>query len=255
MPRITPVRLACACAAALTLSLPAAASAAPAGFSTSLRVVGAGNRVLSEEVVSTHAVSVRTSHRATCFGAGTGGSGKRVPLAANTAMGVLAEASRSTAELRPLLISDHFDFGLALCGIGKSVAKGKASWYLKIDHRALSVGGEKAKVRPGDEVLWDLAPSYPYPNELVMTAPESATPGMPFTVHVFSYDEKGRRKPVAGATVTARDGSVTGISPTAADGSTSLAISGPVVLSATHGREIPSAGVGVCAVGAPCLAE
>ena len=55
------------------------------------------------------------------------------------------------------------------------------------------------KLKPGDEVLWDLAPTYPYPNELVAErAADSARPGSPFTVRVFSYDEKGKRKPVAG---------------------------------------------------------
>ena len=69
------------------------------------------------------------------------------------------------------------------------------------------------KLKPGDEVLWDLAPSYPYPNELALEAPDEATAGR--AVHrsrVFSYDEKGKRKPVAGATVTGASG------PTDADG-------------------------------------
>jgi hypothetical protein len=240
MPRLTPFRLAAVCALAIALSLTFAVGALAKGFSANLRVVGTGGKVLSEGPVTTGAISVKTSPKATCFGAGSGGSGKSVALGANTAMGLLARGSKSIGALRPLSISDHFDFGLALCGIGKSVAKGSSSWYLKVNHKALSVGGDKAKIKPGDEVLWDLAPSFPYPNELALEAPLSASANVPFTVHVVSYDEKGKRKPVAGATVTGAAG------PTAADGSTTVTLSASGELSATHGKEIPSAVVGVC---------
>ena len=64
----------------------------------------------------------------------------------------------------------------------------------------------RSSCKPGDEVLWDLAPSYPYPNELALEAPERARPGVPFEVRVFSYDEKGKRKPVAGAKVSGATG-------------------------------------------------
>ncbi len=251
MPRFIPFRLAAACALALFLSLPLAASAVGKGFSAELRVVGAGGKVLAEQPVASGAVSVKSSPRATCFGKGTGGSGRPVSLGANTAMGLLARGTKSIAALRPLLLSDHFGFGVALCGIGSSVAHGKSSWYLKVNHKGLSVGGDKAKIRAGDEVLWDLAPSYPYPNELALEAPESATAGQPFTVHVYSYDEKGKRKPVAGATVTATAASVLPASfgPTGADGSATVTLSGPATLSVRHGKEIPSAGVGVCVSG------
>jgi hypothetical protein len=247
MPRLIPIRLVAACALALALSLAMTAAAVGKGFSAELRVVGSGGKALSEQTVTTATTAVKTSSKATCFGAGTGGSGKSVSLPGNTAMGLLARGSLAAGSLRPLLISDHFDFGLALCGIGKSVAKGKASWYLKINHKAQSVGGEKAKIHPGDEVLWDLAPSYPYPNELSLVAPESATMGVPFGVRVFSYDEKGKRKPVAGATVTGASG------PTGADGSATVTLSAPSLLSATHGKDIPAAAVAVC-IAAACPA-
>ena len=246
MPRLVPFRLAAACALALVLSLSTAAAAG--AFTANLRVIGAGGKSLAEGPVKTGRVSVKTSPKATCFGHGTGGSGKSVALGANTAMGLLARGTKTIPTLRPLLISDHFSFGIALCGIGSGVAHGKSSWYLKVNHKALSVGGDKAKIKAGDEVLWDLAPSYPYPNELALEAPTTATAGVPFTVHVYSYDEKGKRKPVAGATVTGASG------PTAADGSATvtLSASSATVLSARHGKEIPSPGVTVC-VGGPAV--
>ena len=105
-----------------------------------------------------------------------------------------------------MLVSDHFDFGLALCGVGGSVAKGGASWYLKVNHKALSIGGDKVKLKRGDEVLWDLAPSYPYPDELALAAPDRVRAGKAFQVRVFSYDEKGKRKPASGVRVRGASG-------------------------------------------------
>ena len=85
--------------------------------------------------------------------------------------GPAGQAAKTTAALRPLLITDAFDFGLGICGVGGSIVQGKASWYLKVNHKGPQVGGDAAKLKAGDEVLWALAPSYPYPNELALEAP------------------------------------------------------------------------------------
>lgn len=245
MPRLISFRLAAACALALLLTLTLTASAAAKGLAAELRVVGSGGQVLAEKTVTGATTSVKTSPKATCFGAGTGGSGDPVSIKGNTAMGLLAHASKSTPALQPLLISDHFDFGLALCGIGSSLAKGKASWYLKINHKALQVGGEVATFHAGDEVLWDLAPSFPYPDELALTAPKAAKAGAPFTVKVVSYDEKGKAKPVAGAKVTGAG------APTGKDSRTTVTLSKPATLIARMAGSIPSAREPVC-VGGKC---
>jgi hypothetical protein len=234
MPRSIRSRAASACALALVLSLSLAATAAAKGTEASLRVVGAGGKTLTEQTLKTGTIAIKTSPKATCFGAGTGGSGKSVTVRGATALGLLAQASKATTALRPLLITDAFDFGLGICGVGGSSVHGKSSWYLKVNHKAQQVSGDAVKLKPGDEVLWDLAPSYPYPNELVLEVPDSTTSGTPFTAHVFSYDEKGKRKPVAGATVTGAT------APTAADGSTTVNVAGPTLLQAKHGKEIPS---------------
>lgn len=245
MPRITPFRPAAVCALALSLTVAVAASAAAAGFKAELRVVGAGGKVLAERPIATADTSVKTSPQATCFGKGTGGSGKAVTLKGNTAMGLLARGSKLLAPLQPLLISDHFDFGIALCGVGSSVAKGEASWYLKVNHKSPSVGGDSAKIHPGDEVLWDLAPSYPYPGELALEAPDTAKAGVPFKVRVLSYDEKGKSKPAAGVKVTGAG------APTGADGRTTVTLSRPARLIARAAGEIPSAREPVC-LGGKC---
>jgi hypothetical protein len=248
MPRIIPFRLAAACALAISLTLAFAAGAPAKGFRAELRVVGSGGKVLVEKPVATATTTLASSPKAECFGKGSGGSGDPVTIKGNTAMGLLARASKLVASLRPLLISDSFDFGLALCGIGKSVAKGSSSWYLKINHKSLSVGGDAATIKPGDEVLWALAkteaPAFKYPEELVLMGPNGTVKaGVPFPVRVLSYDEKGKSKPAAGVKVTGAG------APTGADGRTTVTLTKPAKLIATAAEEIPSAREPVCVDG------
>jgi hypothetical protein len=245
MPKVMQLRTVGACALVLCLTLVAAASAS--ATTATLRVVGKGNVVLTEGLIKTSNVSVKTSPKATCFGAGTGGSGKSVALKGNTALGLLADGAKTIKQIAPLTISDHFSFGLALCGVGQSVAKGKASWYLKVNHKGATLSGNKVKIKAGDEVLWDLAPSYPYPEELVLSAPTQATAGVPFAVHVYAYNEKGQHKPMKGATVTGATG------PTDAQGKVMVTLTEPTELSAALGDAIPSAQVPVC-FGSKCPA-
>jgi hypothetical protein len=239
------LRTAAVCALVFCLALAVTASAS--ATSATLRVVGKGNVVLAEQSVKSSNISVKTSPKATCLGSGTGGSGKPVALKGNTALGLLANGAKTIRRLAPLSLTDHFSFGLGLCGVGKSVAKGKASWYLKINHKGATVSGEKAKIKAGDEVLWDLAPSYPYPEELVLSAPRQASAGVPFAVRVFAYNEKGKRKPMKGATVTGATG------PTDASGKVMVTLTEPTLLSAAIGDAIPSAQEPVC-LGGQCPA-
>ncbi len=104
------------------------------------------------------------------------------------------------------------------------------------------------KLHAGDDVLWDLAPSYPYPDELALSAPGTAKAGKPFTVRVFSYDEKGKQKPASGVQVTGAS------NPTGADGRATVTLRRPAELIARHGKDIPSNEVAVC-VGGKCPAR
>ncbi len=243
MPRLMKLRTVGACALVLCLALVVTAGAS--ATTATLRVVGKGNVVLAEGLIKASDTSVKSSPEATCFGTGTGGSGKPVALRGNTALGLLANGAKTIKQLAPLTISDHFSFGAALCGVGKSVAKGNASWYLKVNHKGATKSGSKVNIKAGDEVLWDLAPSFPYPEELVLSAPTQASAGVPFAVHVFAYDEKGRHKPMKGATVTGATG------PTDAQGKVMVTLSEPTELSAALGSAIPSAQVPVC-LGSEC---
>jgi hypothetical protein len=235
MPRITSFRLVAACALAFALVLSTAVGASAKGTPVDLRVVG-GGKILAEEALGASTTSIKTNPKATCFGKGTGGSGKSVQIKGPTALGVLGQAVKSTAALRPLLITDHFlsEFGLGLCGIGKFSATSKLSWYLKVNHKNPNRSGETVKLHAGDEVLWALEP-FPYPKELSLIAPPEATAGTPFTVSVFSYDDKGKKTPAAGVTVT--DASA----PTDAEGHTTVTLTEPTLsLIATRGKDIPS---------------
>lgn len=249
MPRLIPFRLAAACALALSLTLCFTAVAAAKGLQADLRVIGSGGKVLAEKPVTAANASLKTSPKATCFGPDNGGSGDSVQVKGNTALGLLASGAKTTPALKPLLITDAFDFGLAICGVGSSVAKGSTSWYLKINHKAQMVSGDAAKIKAGDEVLWALAkteaPDYTYPDELVLTTPATAKAGMEFTVRVWAYDEKGRKTPAEGAKVTGA------AEPTGADGRTTVTLGKPAKLSAKASGDLPSAKVAVC-VGGKC---
>ncbi|MGN6587028.1 MAG: hypothetical protein ACTHKT_06075 [Solirubrobacterales bacterium] len=249
MPRITPFRLAAVCALALSIALVFSAGAAAKGFKAELRVVGTGGKLVTEKPVATRTTSVKTSPKAECFGKGSGGSGNPVTIKGNTAMGLLAAASKSTPALSPLLISDSFNFGLALCGVGQGVAHGSSSWYLKVNHKSPPVSGDTAVIHSGDEVLWALvkteAPSFKYPEELVLEAPNSVKAGQAFQVRVLSYDEKGKSKPAAGVTVTGASG------PTDKAGKATVTLAKPALLMAKAAGEIPSAREPVC-IGGKC---
>jgi len=237
MPRLIPFRLVAACALALILVASTAAIAA-AKVPAELRVVGGGKQLV-EETLKTGTVSVPTSHKATCFGKGTAGSGKAATIKGATALGLLGQAAKTAGSLQPLLLTDAFDFGLGICGVGGYKATSKLSWYLKVNHKNPELGGDAVKLKAGDEVLWALEP-YPYPNELSLVAPTSATAGTPFDVRVFSDNDKGKHKPAAGATVTGA------ANPTDAQGRTTVSVDGSATLVATHGKDIPSNQIPVC---------
>lgn len=247
MPRLVPIRLAAACALALTLVLSSTALAFAKGPVADLRVIGSGGKVLAERSFGVGGeVSVKTSPKATCFGPGTGGSGKSVTVEGATALGMLVRGAKFIAALKPVALTDSFvdEFGLGLCGIGGVEGKGMNSWYLKVNHKSPSVGGEAAKVGKGDDVLWAYG-SYPYPDELVLSAPDEVQAGVPFGVRVFAYDEKGKRTPASGATVSGASG------PTDPQGRAMVTLAAPAQLVARHGKDTPSNREAVC-VGGKC---
>jgi len=244
MPRLIPFRLAAACALALILVLSSTAFAVAEETPAGLRVI-AGQKVLADQTLRTGTTAVPTSPRATCFGADKGGSGKNVRVAGATPLGLLAQAARSTGALRPLLLTDAFSFGLGLCAIGGLEARGEGFWQLRVNHVASELGGDSVKLRSGDQVLWYLTAAFPAPDELWLQAPKRVGAGRQFRVRVFAYDEKGKRKPVAGARVSGATKRTNG------NGFAAVTLRKPVRLIARNGGDIPSNRAAVC-VGGKC---
>ncbi|HSJ18400.1 MAG TPA: hypothetical protein VK920_09930 [Solirubrobacterales bacterium] len=246
MPRRTalrPIGLKLACAVAISLTVPALAGAKSKTVGAELRVVGPDGQSLAELIQYTGTVRVPTDPDALCFGQGSGGSGARVKLPGSTALGAVQDASATDRDLRPLSLTDAFDFGLGVCGIGGLQAQGSHSWYLKHNHAGAQLGGDQLAVKKGDEVLWYLAPSFPYPPELRLEVPARAGPGSQVDVEVVAYADDGGSSPAAGATISG------GESPATADAQGGARVdvgSGDVTLRATRGADIPSNEARVC---------
>lgn len=240
MPRHLPIRLAAVCVPALILSVCGVSAASAKTVAASLRVVTTSGKVLAEQTQYTATVKVRTDKKANCFGAGSAGSGKTVRINGPTALGAVVDGAAVNPGLRPVSLTDAFDFGLGVCGFGGSEPSTKGFWYLKSNHVGAQVGGDLLRVRNGDDLLWYLSPSFTGPDELSLVAPSFVKRGTPFTVQVFSYDEKGKKKPAKGANVPGAD------LPTGANGKTSVVINDVTKLTATAKGLIPSNSATVC---------
>lgn len=143
-----------------------------------LRVHSPDGTQIVSALVHSSARSVKTSKRALCFGAGSGGSGERVPtgLRAPNALGVLADAATEIRALGPLRVTDSFadSFGLGLCGVGGFDADPESQyWAFWVD----GVFGEGAvdlqPVRGASTIVFALRPAADYPAE---TIPSAASP-------------------------------------------------------------------------------
>jgi len=241
--RITVSIAALASMLALALLGPAGAGAS---VGADLRVVGANGQI-DDLTQYSDTTTMPTSPQAQCFGAGSGGSGQGVPVQGANALAVVVEAAKSQNQLNPLLLTDTFvsqGFGLGVCGIGGQVATGSAFWYTKVDHTGLQVGGSQFPIHAGQQVLWDLAPNFPPPPELVLSVPYREPSGTPFPVQVLSYGDDGAATPAAGAVISGGSGPVT----TDGSGNAQVTVGGSGVrqLQATLGLDIPSAMTSVC---------
>lgn len=170
-----------------------------AGVPVHVRAVTWEGKILLDRTVKTGTTTVPTRAAATCLGGSPGNGSKEIPGA--TALGALQDAQAKRRPRRPLLISNAFDFGLGLCGVGNKVAQGEQWWELTHNHRPSTLGGEGTRLRRGDTVLWYLAQSFNLasPDELYLKAPQRVRKGKSFRVRVVAFDDKGRSRPVEGA--------------------------------------------------------
>lgn len=179
-----------------------ASSGGPARASTvSVRVVTWQGEILVDRPVPVGSTTVPTSSRATCFG-GSPTDGSRT-LKGTTALGALQRATVGVPELRPLLLTNAFDFGLGVCAIGRYAPAGEEWWALKVNGVLATTGGDTTFLESGDSTLWYLDRSYSaaMPDELKLTAPGVTRPGAQVTARVTALDGSGRARPAPGARV------------------------------------------------------
>ena len=235
-----PARTLFAFSALAVLALPAGALAAKTPVH--LRVVDSAGKTLSQQDVRTGTVEIKTDPEASCFGEGTGGTGDTVTVSGPTALGAVQTASESNSKVRPLSVTNAFDFGLGLCGIGKAVAPATGFWYLKVNHVASQAGGDQTTVAKGDNVLWWLDSDFsdPPPAELELKVPKARQPGE-VTVKVFEYSDDGTKTRAEGADVRGAS------DPTDAAGKTTLELGkGKTKVQAIREGAIPSNIVTAC---------
>jgi hypothetical protein len=201
----------------LSISL---ASAASAKVPVHVRAVTWQGKVLVDREIRTATTTVPTSARASCFGGSPTNGARRIPGA--TALGALQDAQAASRPRQPLLITNAFDFGLGLCGVGSQTATGEQFWELTYNHKPSMLGGEAQEVDSGSTVLWYLSQSYnsPSPDEMELRAPGVVRRNAPFAVRVVAYNDKGRARPVRGAQL-----SLPGARPTNGRGYTRIRIS------------------------------
>jgi hypothetical protein len=229
-------------AATVGCVLAAAGPATAAPIPVDLRVEGADGRALTADRYLTASTKVKTAKQPpNCNGTG---ATKQIPGA--TALGTLVDGALVNSRLDPLLVSDEFDFGLLVCGVGGDNSGGASSfWLVKVNHVALEVAADSFPVKPGDDVLWHFAEgSRNSGDELELGAPARVQPGQQFDVAVYAYDSGGGRRSVEGATVAGGGASAT----TDAAGVAHLTLnrSGARTLRATLDPHVPSAPTKVC---------
>jgi hypothetical protein len=175
------------------------AQAASADVRVDVRAVTWEGRILIDRSVRTGTTTVPTRARATCFGGSPTNGSMRIPGA--TALGALQDAQALRRPRRPLLLTNAFDFGLGLCGVGNAVVDGEEWWELSHNHRPSTLGGEGTRLRSGDTVLWYMAESFnePSPDELHLEAPDRVRSNSSVRVRVTAFNDKGRARPVRGA--------------------------------------------------------
>jgi len=170
---------------------------------TQVRVVTHEGRIVADRFIATGSTQVPTSARATCFG-GSPTDGTRLVEGA-TALGALADLSRKVEALRPMLVTNAFDFGLGLCSVGDSAPSGEEWWALKVNGVASSTGGDTTFIEDGDDVLWFMAATWTAPlrEELRLSAPPRPGGRGLVRVQVEKAAADGRSSPLAGVRVYA----------------------------------------------------
>ena len=187
-------------AAGITAGPAAAAGKVPA----TVRVVTNSGKILVDKQFKTGTTTVNTNKaNPTCFGGESTASSKT--LNGPTSLGLLYQASKAVKTLRPLSLTDEFDFGIGVCTIGGVTPPSTGFWLFKHNHADSMSGAELTTLKKNDVDLWYEVKDFNAepPLELFAKAPAKVKKGATAKVRVFGYDSKGKRSPVKGAKLSA----------------------------------------------------
>ena len=130
-----------------------------------------------------------------------GGTGDSYTIDGPSALGLLIQADDFTSALRPVQISDEFDFGKFVCGVGGYEGGDMNYWSYKVDHVLPEVGADQFPInRSHHEVLWYFVRGTSNSgNELDLSLSDNIVKvGTPVHVTVRAYDMTGQASAAAG---------------------------------------------------------
>ena len=187
--------------AACALGALAASPALAATVTTQLRVEANGHDIGPGWHYAHDSISYTTSRSPACRGSGDSGS-----ISGPSALGLLLQGSIYTRRLDPVQISDRYDFGPFVCGVGDYPSSDSAFWSFKVDHELAQVGGDQFAIdNSHDQVLWylvDTATGVNTGNELVLSLADNIVQaGTPVEVTVLEYDVNGDATPAEGVRI------------------------------------------------------
>jgi hypothetical protein len=184
--------------AACVLAATAATPAMAAPVTAKLRVEAGGKALDRGFRYVTDTATFATATTPAC-----GGSGESKTVEGPTALGLLFDGAGYNARLRPVEVSDQFEFGLFVCGVG-GYQSGESFWGLRVNHAEAQVGGDQITLQPNDEVLWTHI-TFNGANsgsELVLEATDHTVEvGEPLQLRVLAYDAEGTATPAGGVTL------------------------------------------------------
>jgi len=232
--------------AACAVAVLGASSASAASVTTQLRVEANGHDIGPGWVYSHDSVTYETSTSTAC-----GGSGDSTSITGPSALGLLVQGSDYTRRLDPVQITDKFEFGQLVCGVGSYIGSDTAFWLYKVDHVAPEVGGEQFPIiRSHESVLWyfvDTATGTNTGNELFLSVESNLVQaGAPLEVTVLEYDGAGQSTPAAGVRIVGGGDAVTD-----ANGKATLEFNdaGRKFIRGVRGIDIPTDGQRLCVWG------
>ena len=198
-----------AATAACVLAAVAAAPASAATVTTQLRVETYGNDLGPGWTYAHDSATYTTSRSEACKGTGT-----EKTISGPSALGLLLHGSDYNDALKPVQISDQFEFGPFVCGVGPHESSDSRFWLYKVDHVAPEVGADQFPItRSHEGVLWylvDSAAGVNTGNELgLLPEARDVQAGTPVDIEVVEYGLDGQAAPAAGVSLLGTGGAGT----------------------------------------------